>query len=217
MNLIVFSLNAVARFPHQEIEKCMHEALAESGLKAKDREPFPQDLNILQAFKDYYLSETEKQLEDESLDILIKHFSKKVKKLFLSDDDLFEIRPGVQSLFGEIEKQKGWKYAIISHLDENTTRFILQSCGVFSKGKLTVTAEEGANFKEQIARLSKRLQKNDKAPKVHFFSLEKEDNLSADTSLLLPKKSKKEKNYFTYRRFEEYFKASKKSKKKKNK
>jgi len=217
MNLIVFSLNAVARFPHKEIEKCMHEALVDSGIEIIERENFPQDLNILEAFKNYFTKELEQTLEAEQLNVLIKQFSKKVKKLFLSDDDLFDIRPGVQSLFGEIEKQKGWKYAIISHLDENTTRFILQSCGVFSKGKLTLTAEEGCNYKEQISRLSTRMQKNDKVPKVHFFSLEKEDNLPEDTTLLLPKKSKKEKNYFTYRRFEEYFKKAKKNKKKKNK
>jgi hypothetical protein len=217
MNLIVFSLNAVARFPHEEIEKCMRLALIEFGIEPNDHEHFPQDLNILQAFKAYFKSELDQSLNEEQLELLIKHFSKKVKKLFLSDDDLFEIRPGVQSLFGEIEKQKSWKYAIISNLDFTTTRFILQSCGVFSKDKLTLCAEEGKNYQEQISRLEKRVQKDDKPPKVHFFSLEKDESLAKETSLILPKKSKKEKNYFTYRRFEEYFKKVKKNKKKKNK
>jgi len=217
MNLIIFSLNAVARFPHPEIEKCMREALTEFGLKPNSNQHFPQDLNILQAFKAYCKKEHKVKIDEEQLELLVKYFSKKVKKLFLADDDLFEIRPGVQSLFGEIENQKGWKYGIISHLDANTSQFILQSCGVFSKGKLTLCAEEGPNYKEQISRLSKRVEKNSVVPKVHFFSLETEHNLAEETTLMLPEKSKKEKNYFTYRRFEEYFKKGKKNKKKKNK
>tara|TARA_R110002050_G_scaffold81718_2_gene174943 strand:- start:2646 stop:3299 length:654 start_codon:yes stop_codon:yes gene_type:complete len=217
MNLIVFSLNAVARFPHEEIENCMRQALIEFGIEPNNRRHFPQDLNILQAFKAYFKTELDQSLSDEQMELLIRHFSNKVKNLFLSDDDLFEIRPGVQSLFGEIEKQKSWKYAILSHLDFNTTRFVLQSCGVFSKDKLTLSAEEGKNYQEQISRLIKRVQKSDKPPKVHFFSLDKDESLAREISIILPKKSKKEKNYFTYRRFEEYFKKAKKNKKKKNK
>jgi hypothetical protein len=217
MNLVVFSLNAVARFPHREIENCLREAQLDQGYEPKVNKHFPQDLNIFKAFKNHFgpgLSEDEKK---EKLELLIQAFSKKVKKLFLEDDDLFEIRPGVQSLFGEIEKDKAWKYAIISHLDANTTRFIMQSCGVFSKDKLTLSAEDGKDYKQQILQLIKRVQKNSPPPITHFFSLEKEDNLPRETTLILPKKSKNENNYFTYRRFEEYFKTTKKSKKKKNK
>jgi hypothetical protein len=88
---------------------------------------------------------------------------------------------------------------------------------VFSKDKLTLSAEDGKDYKQQILQLIKRVQKNSQPPITHFFSLEKEDNLPRETTLILPKKSKKENNYFTYRRFEEYFKTTKKSKKKKNK
>jgi hypothetical protein len=217
MNLVVFSLNAVARFPHAEIENCLHEAQLELGYEPKVNKHFPQDLNIFEAFKIHLESGLPEIDINEKLEVLIQTFSKKVKKLFLEDDDLFEIRPGVQSLFGEIEKYKSWKYAIISHLDAKTTRFIMQSCGVFSKDKLTLCAEDGQDYKQQLIQLIKRVEKNSLPPTTHFFSIEMEEHLPAETTLILPKKSKKENNYFTYRRFEEYFKTSKKNKKKKNK
>lgn len=216
MNLVVFSLNAVARFSYHEMEHCLLAAIGELGFENVQGPLLGQDLNIFLAI-DTKISHNQQRLSEEEKQVLLKLFTKKIKKLFLKDDDVFEIRPGVQSLFGEIEKQKSWKYAIISHLDPITTRFILQSCGVFSKDKLTICADEGENYKVQIEKLRKRVKKNLKKPKTHFFSLEEEADLPEGTELILPKKSKKEKNYFTYRRFEEYFKKAKKAKKNKNK
>lgn len=209
----IFSLETVVRFNRSDLRQLLF-ALAEElhSIKLKE-DPAPEVRNFDQLLQIIFKEAGKSAIAGEELEDFRKAFKKGIKKLYLKDEEAFEVRPGIQVLFGQLEKEKRWKYAILSDFWEESTRFILQSCGVFSKDKLTIHAEDGAHLEAQTKVLIDRLK--DDETELQFMCLEEApDFLKGDFKILRPKKSKKETNYYVYPKFNELFGIKRKKKSK---
>lgn len=207
----IFSLESVVRYNPKDLRQLLF-SLAEDlyGLKLPE-DPAPAVHNFDQLLLLLFQEARKAPPSSEEIEQFRKAFKKGIKKLYLKDEEAFEVRPGIQSLFGQLENEKQWNYALISDFWEESTKFILQSCGVFSKGKLTIHAEDGSDLEAQTQVLIERL-KEDKT-EFQFVCLENPPTfLPADFKLLRPKKSKKEFNYYVYPKFSELFGLKRKKK-----
>ncbi len=212
--LTIFPINTVIRFSESDVRQLLLQTLS-SHLKIEiDSDPAPE-LSNHQAILEHLCEVNGIVLPDEAAQEQIrKDLKKAVKKLYLADEDAFEVRPGVQSLFNHFEKEKGWKYGIISDYWNDTTQFIMQSCGVSSKNKLTVCAESANSAKAQIDILIDRRSKGSQV-KVHLVCLSKDCSFQKESfKLIRPKASNKESNYYVYPKFSELFKTKKRKSKK---
>jgi hypothetical protein len=211
--LTVFNLPAIIRYSDQSLRTLLFDLVfLECDVKIK-KDPFPEVLNFEVLIHRIYRDFLEIDLSTETLEKYRKDFKKALKKLYLTDEDLFEVRPGVQNLFNHFSKEKKWKYGIISNLWEDSTRFILQSCGVFSKDKLTIHAEDGLSPIEQAQLLLKRSSKKTPESEItmQVVSLSPlESYLPGAYMQVGPKASSKEDNYYVYPRFHELFNLKKK-------
>lgn len=206
--IAAFRLNSVIRFP----ESIWVELLAKvwENHQTPDRQ-YPTEKSL-----DQQLDWLEDKLESEELEALKKDFKKQVKKAFVKDEDLFEVRPGVQALFGQMEKHDDWTYAIISPLWEESTRFILQSCGIFSKDKLNINREDGRDLEEQLKHLKKQFELK-AGSFVYLVSLEEPKELISKLKVVHagPRASSKDQNYYTYPPLKDFLGKKKRKKLKK--
>lgn len=204
--LSIFSLEAVIRYSDEQLRSLFFPLLSEiSSIELKE-DPAPELKNIHHLLHFIFEKELKRAPSPAEIITYQKAFKKAVKKLYLSDEEAFEIRPGVQSLFGQLEKESKWKYGLVSDYWEESTKFILQSCGVFSKGKLTINAEDAMNRAEQCELLKQRAQKDKTKLNVQFISLDKNPGfLSGETQVLRPKVANKEANYYIFPKFSELF------------
>lgn len=207
-NLAVFNLPAVVRFAREDLRKLLLEAINETrawDIQYKEvmwKGSLSKVVEYLYGLRRNAAPTAEEIRETECL------FTLKVKAYFIQKDDAFEIRPGVQSIFGHIEKEKNWKYCIISDYWDEATHFILQSCGVFSKNKLTMTAEDGLTPDEQIKKVIRRLRKKSKdEPAVYLVNGDQSRIRLMLKKEISPRFEKDKANYFYYPRFSQLFKA----------
>lgn len=215
--LTVFCLDSVVRFSEESLLQLLEEILAENFHTKADLSPFEAEYNIGLKIQAWLDSKGLESLTTEQEESIRKAFYKGIKTLYIADEEAFEVRPGAQSIFNQLEKTKGWKFGIISPFWQKDTQFILQSCGVFSKTKLTISAEDGATEKEQIEILEERGQKKGLDPEIQVVCLRKAKRFKKlGYETLKPKNSKKDNNYYIYPKHSEFFGLKPKKNKDKN-
>lgn len=207
--MAVFNLPAVVRFDRYDLRELLLGAMNESSQQQWGLEDVNWKGNAQKVIIRHWKKHLQEPPENTVLETIAELFTAKVKAYFVSTDDAFEIRPGVQSIFGHIEKDKNWKYCIISDYWQDVTHFMLQSCGVFSKDKLTLTAEDALTPEEQIQCAARRLVKKEKH-KTEIY-LVNGDQTRIKMMLkreVTPPFEKDKQNYFYYPRFSKLFKVS---------
>ncbi len=215
--LTIFSLEAVIRYSENDLRRLLFELLKEHhSIKIKE-DPAPEIHNFEGLLNFIFKSNLDRKPNKEERQFYRKSFKSAIKKLYLEDEDSFEVRPGVQSLFNHLEKEKRWKYGIISDFWEDSTKFILQSCGIFSKGKWTIYAEEAEARKDQVDILVNQVKKEEQEQNYQFIALNSKPKfLSEDFKVIRPKASNKESNYYIYPKFSELFGIKRKKRSKVN-
>lgn len=209
VKLALFTLASVVRYEARYIDELLRSELEALKLPEGEAESIPS----LAALAKLWQEESKRP----EIAKLHKAFKKAVKHYFLDQEEAFEIRPGVQSLFGHMEKEKNWKYCIISPYPQEVSHLMLQSCGVFSKNKLTLTATDAPDYAQQITMAQQRVLKKSAKKKIEMFLFCTElDPAFARENLKLihPKEAQGSPNYFTYPRFHELFPKKKKKNKK---
>lgn len=213
--LSIFSLEAVIRYSDKNLRGIFLQLVNDISQISLTEDPDPETRNLQELLMLIFKKELQREPSKEEIEQYQKGFKAAVKKIYLDDEDAFEVRPGVQSLFAQLEKEKKWKYGIISDLWGDTTQFLLQACGIFSKNKLTICAEDAPNRKKQSKLLIERVQKGHQNLKLHYICLHEAPSfLSENFKVLSPKGSKKENNYYVYPKFSEMFGHKKKKRKK---
>ncbi len=213
--LTIFSLEAVIRYSDTELRGLLFDLLSEISSIKLDSDPAPHIKNLQQLLVHIFKLKLDREPSEDEIQEYQKAFKKAVKKLYVKDEEAFEIRPGVQSLFAQLEKEKRWKYGVVSDYWGEATQFILQACGIFSKNKLTMYAEDAESRKKQTALLVSKVSKEGQELKKQFICLaEKPRFLANDFKVIRPKASDKESNYYVYPKFSELFGGKKKKRKK---
>lgn len=208
--LAVFGLPAVVRYH----EPLLHEYLLQSINSVEGREleldQLPPFHNASQWVKDIYKVQLGQAPSEAQLGKISKKFTKRVKKYFMDEDESFEIRPGVQSIFGHMEKQKKWKYGIISPYWSDASHLILQTCGIFSKNKLTITADDALSSEDQLKIARKRAKKKNSKIYVYYVPGHEREAAGKYKELVQPPFEKGADNFFGYPRFNQLFPSAKK-------
>lgn len=207
--MAVFNLPAVVRFARNDLRTLLLEAVNESRNWDIEYSEVKWKGSVTKVVDRLYALRREARPSPVEMQETEYLFTIKVKAYFVEKEEAFEIRPGVQSVFGHMEKEKNWKYCIISDYWKDVTHFILQSCGVFSKNKLTMTAEDGQNPEEQIKRVVARLRKKNKGePAVYLVNGDQSRIRLMLKKEISPRFEKDRVNYFYYPRFSQLFKST---------
>jgi beta-phosphoglucomutase-like phosphatase (HAD superfamily) len=203
--LAIFSLSSVLRYDYTALQNYLQQALESTLDIGLITNPKQGEINVHDLITQAIVAHG-KQPSAEELSLIEKHFTKSLKRHFIDNEDAFEVRPGVQSVFNQIEKHKQWKYCIVSPYWQKSTHLILQSCGVYSKNKFTITASEAVNHQHQIEIAIARTKKKNKELKAFLINEEAQSSASYAIETVLAKFSKKSPNYFIYPKFSELFK-----------
>jgi len=213
--LTIFSLEAVIRYSDTELRGLFFQLLADISSITIETDPAPQVQNLQQLLVHIFKLKLDREPSEEEVQEYQKAFKKAVKKLYVKDEEAFEVRPGVQSLFAQLEKEKRWKYGVVSDYWGEATQFILQACGIFSKNKLTMYAEDAASRRKQTNLLLSKVSKEGQELKKQFVCLEEKPKfLDSDFKVIRPRASDKESNYYVYPKFSELLGGKKKKRKK---
>lgn len=218
LKITVFNLAAVIRYSEEDMLALFASCMAAELNAPVELNPYSKLYSYEAKVRAWFSDHDELELSDALLESIRKQFHKSIKKQFLKDEDAFEVRPGVQSLFSKLEGEKKWMYGITSPFWQENTKFILESCGVFSKTKLTLSSDHGISDLEQIEIIKERGQKKEQEPEIEVVCIGKAGRYKKEGyKVLKPKKSNKESNFHTYPRFQEFFSLKSKKKKSKNK
>lgn len=207
--LAVFSLRAVVRYDEQLLRSYLLEAINQVEGTEWKMDALGASENASQVVMDLYLAKLDHMPNLKKIEKISKNFTKRVRKYFIEEDDTFEIRPGVQSIFDKMEKQKKWKYCIVSNYWAEATNLMLQTCGVYSKTKFTITADEALTLEDQVQIARQRGKKKNKELKLFFIGLEEEALADIPAKRVTPRFSKSATNYYDYPKFSELFKKKK--------
>lgn len=207
--LAVFSLQAVIRYDEQLLRSYLLEAINKVEGTAWKMEELGAANNASQAVLDLFHSQLGQRPSGKKIEKISKKFTKRVRKYFLEEDETFEIRPGVQSIFDKMEKQKKWKYCIVSEYWAEATNLMLQTCGVYSKTKFTITADEALSLNDQLQIAQQRGKKKNKELKLYLIGIDEPSINDLKAERIELKFSKSVPNYFDYPKFSELFKRKK--------
>lgn len=207
--LAVFSLPAVIRYDNELLRSYFLDAINSVEGTSFALKDVPESGNANQVVMNLYEQELGAFPSIKKMERISKKFTKRVKKYFIDEDDSFEVRPGVQSIFRQIEKEKKWKYCIISDYWAESTHLMLQTCGIFSKNKFTITADDALAHEDQLKMAVKRAHKKNKGLRTYYINGTAHEVSSKLAIVLEPKFSAKTVNYFAYPKFTELFKKPK--------
>ena len=73
-----------------------------------------------------------------------------LKQYFLLNEDSFEVWSGIQNIFESLDKRPDWDYIIVSDYWHDSTAFMLNSCGIFSRKMKLLTADDGVSPQEIV-------------------------------------------------------------------
>lgn len=208
MELAVFNLQAVIRYDKSILRKCFLNALNDVYQLELKKKDVLWEGNSAEVLLSVTLNQFNRQPTDKEITAVGDALNQYVKIEFIQDDDLLEVRPGVQSVFRQIEKRDNWKYAIVSEYWGAVTHFMLQSCGVFSKDKYTLTADDAKGSKEQLKTLLDKSKKFDAKTEILFINGKKKRENFLGKHIHMGKSKNKE-NYFTYPKFSDLLKKLK--------
>lgn len=208
--LTIFPLDTVIRYSEARVRALLFEILDRDFQIEIKEDPAP-DIQNFQHLTEFIFAEHGIELKGKSLAAIRKSLKKAIKGVYLDDEEAFEIRPGVQSLFRQLDKEARWKFGICSDFWPEATVFIMQSCGVNVKNKLTLTAEDARTLEKQIQILMDRNRdKEGQLPKAQLVCLKgKKPKYDSDLKIIHPKASDLESNYHVYPKFTELFKLKK--------
>lgn len=154
--LVVFDLPAVIDFNRPALKGCLVEALSKvAGVEAKDEDLLLGKWNSTGAVDAWYNENLGRSPEEDEWKKIRKAHLKCVKNYFVASENNFEVWSGIQNLLKTIEKKKTWDYMVLSEFWDEDTRFILDSCGFYSKGMHLLTAEESYRSGPQLKRFLK--------------------------------------------------------------
>ncbi len=132
-----------------------------------------------------------------------------LKSYFLDNEESFDVWPGIQNLLKTIEKKKSWDYIIVSDFWEEDTRFMLDSCGMFSRKVNIITADDGHAPGKLVKRYLKKrdLTRDDRIYLVTRNLRRKDVSKNRDRWKLTRKRppEKKKSGMVNYPRFAKFF------------
>jgi hypothetical protein len=203
-HLVVFHLAAVVRYNYKALQHLAYQCLENLEDKTLPLSAENKEQNLQGLVLDIYQSLTIEPPSADKQKKIEKQFSKSLKKYFLEEEP-FEERPGVQNIFNHIEKRKGWKYCILSPYWNKATHQILQSCGVFSKNKFTLTASHALTMQEQLEIAIARSRKKNKGLQIYLVDNQITLPVRKEYKIIEPKPGNGD-NFFIYPKFTELFK-----------
>lgn len=204
---MIFDLPAVVQFDHISVRKCLMDAIEDQLHIDPVFDDVDWSENCRGVMLQVYQKTANRALTEDEYSSIKKHFNKCLKRYYLDTEDYFDVWPGVQNIFETLQKKKKWEFAIISDYWEKGTRFILDSCGIYSKGMALYTAELGTSS-EDILHLMKQQWKIEEDDNVYVVSTNKDLRslskkiLSADT-VKMPYNSTED--HLKYPRFSKLF------------
>jgi len=212
MNLAVFNLPAVIRFSRTSLRKNLLRAVVDyTGWQLRG-EDVNWNGNCSEVLMEIFIKCGPRYPYLSEIDDISQSFTKKVKTAFSRGEIELEVRPGVQSVFRQIENLSDWQYCVVSDYWSDITHFMLQSCGVFSKNKLTLTADDALSIEDQLQQLMLNI-KSPESSRVIFINGE-EERIDLETHQTIHVGLRRsESNYFFYPRFTELFSSVKTIKK----
>lgn len=149
-NLVIFDLPAVVSYDHLPLRKALVQAF-EINLPCP---PVVQDIdwseNATGVLNQIYQRSCKRLPTPAELENIRKDFHARLKEYFLLNDDPFDVWSGVQNVFESLDRREDWDYVIVSDYWRESTEFILSSCGIFSRKKHLLTADDGTSAAQII-------------------------------------------------------------------
>lgn len=156
-NLVIFDLPAVVRYDHLPLRKALITTLESVIPQAPVLRDIIWSQNAAGVIRQIFNRTCNRLPADEEMEQITLAFHQNLKEYFLLTEDPFDVWSGVQNIFESLDKRPDWDYFIISDYWRKSTEFILDSCGIFSRKKHLLTAEDGLSASEII----KNLDQND--------------------------------------------------------
>lgn len=142
---MIFDLPAVVQFDRISVRQCLIDAVQDQLQTKLVLDDVNWSLNCRGVMLQVLQNTVHRTPTEDEYSSIKKAFNKCLKRYYLDTDDYFDVWPGVQNIFESLQKKKKWDFAIISDYWEKGTRFILDSCGIYSKGMKLFTAEYGTS------------------------------------------------------------------------
>ncbi|WP_417593136.1 hypothetical protein [Owenweeksia hongkongensis] len=153
MNRVFFDLPAVIKYDNIPLRECLMEALRTITKTPIDQQDLSWNENCSGVLINVFRNNLGRFPSNEEYDEVRALFRENLKKLFIEEEEMFDVWPGVQNVFESIEKRKDWEYYLVSDYWEIGTRFILDSCGVHSGSLKMCTADNALSGSDAIQRI----------------------------------------------------------------
>lgn len=156
MNTVLFDLRAVVDYPVAELRACLYKAI--QNVLDVEPEAVPHDgiTNNSAMMLEVFLKSRDRFPTDEEYDKVKWHFKQLLKAYFLTNEELYQARPGVQNIFAKLRGKDNWNFYVLSDYWKGSTRFILESCGIYTKRLNIMAAELALDSEELVKKVLRR-------------------------------------------------------------
>lgn len=156
MNLVIFDLPAVVNYDHLPLRQCLIRAVGHIMGKEPALESINWNGNCTGKVMELFRKTIDRLPTLDEYQQVKKVFLEELKLYFIHSEESFEVWPGVQNIFESIARKRDWEYFIISDYWADDTRFILDSCGVYTKRLKLFTADDAISSQEIISKILER-------------------------------------------------------------
>lgn len=153
-NLIIFDLPAVINYNHLPLRACLRNAVYKVLPTEIELAEIDWANNCSGVVMDIFMKVNGQFPTNIQYDQIKQNFMKGLKDYFIDNEETFDVWPGIQNILSSLDKKPNWEYVIISDYWLENTRFILDSCGIFSRGLNLYTAENGLSSKDIVKQLT---------------------------------------------------------------
>lgn len=153
MKLVFFDLPSVIQYDNIALRNCLIRAIKSVLDTPVISDDIDWNANCSGVVLDLFSKSRGQLPTNLEFDRIKNLFLDYVKEYFLSDEECFEVWPGVQNVMGSIQKKEGWEMHIVSDYWCEASRFMLESCGVFSREISLCCAEEALSAADGIQRI----------------------------------------------------------------
>ena len=208
MNIVVFDLPAVVSYDRKSIRQLLLASVNEAyrldiGYHEVDWSANCSGI-VLELYKNAYgkfpgIAEYESAQEG---------FKQKLREYYLSGEELFEVRSGIQNLFYQLDKREDWNYYVISDFWHKDTLFLLNSCGVHSKNINLYTADDALSMEDVFSKIANKVSYK-KPISLYQATVETKITIPSAKNVILkafPLQKQLSANYFEYPKFNDIFK-----------
>ncbi len=171
MNIAIFDLAAVVRYDHLSLRKCLVSALREVLGEEAQTQDIDWNGNCSGVLMDVFKNTIDRFPNDDEYQRVTKSFRNCLKQYFVESEESFDVWPGVQNIFQSLSKKKNWEFFIVSDYWFKGTKFILDSCGIYSKKLNLYTADDALSAADNINRI---ISKHKKGKKDRLYLLNNE-------------------------------------------